>query len=75
MLNIRQDLALNYSSELLFQKRGIYFLLLTNIRGEIGYVLSFLGINSCADYNGQMLCMVLCLHVSFDVPCVRFQAS
>lgn len=74
-LNIRQDLALNYTSELPFQKGGICFLLLTNTGGEIGYLLSILGINNCAEHNGQMFCMVLCLHVSYDAPCVHFQTS
>lgn len=74
-LNIRQDLALNYSSELLFQKEGICFLLLTNIGGEIAYIHLLLGIKNCTDHNGQMLCMVLCLHVSYDAPCVHLQTA
>lgn len=59
MLSIRQDLDPIYTSELLFQKRGVCFLLGTNTGGEIGRILSLHGINNCADHNGQMLCMEL----------------
>lgn len=34
-----QDLTSNYTSELLFQKRGICFPLLANTGGEVGYIL------------------------------------
>lgn len=74
-LNIGQDLALNYTSELLFQKEGICFLLLANNGGEIAYIHSLLDIKNCTDHNGQMLCMVFCLHVSYDAPCVHLQTS